>query len=81
MYGNKNMQVKSLSHFSTVTIYYKYFLSVIKRIINHYMYENINNKKQKREGERKENTYEKRVELQSLNFLWTRMKIFSHAFT
>jgi hypothetical protein len=33
------------------------------------MYENINNKKQKREGERKENTYEKRVELQSLNFL------------
>jgi hypothetical protein len=75
MYGNKNMQVKSLSHFSTVTIYYKYFLSVIKRIINHYMYENINNKKQKREGERKENTYEKRVELQS------RMKIFSHAFT
>jgi hypothetical protein len=53
MYGNKNMQVKSLSHFSTVTIYYKYFLSVIKRIINHYMYENINNKKTKKRGREK----------------------------
>jgi hypothetical protein len=56
------MQVKSLSHFTVTTvpliktkIYYKYFLSVIKRIINHYMYENINNKKPKREGERKAN--------------------------
>jgi hypothetical protein len=55
------MQVKSLSHFTVTTvplvktkIYYKYFLSVIKRIINHYIVKNINNKKPKREGERKE---------------------------
>jgi len=32
---------------------------VIKRIINHYKYENIKNKTPKREGERKENTHER----------------------
>jgi hypothetical protein len=44
-------------------ICYKYFLSVIKRIINHYKYENINNKTQYENREK--GTRIKRVELQS----------------
>jgi hypothetical protein len=57
------MQVKSLSHFTVTTvplvktkIYYKYFLSVIKRIINHYIVKILTIKNQKeREREKRTN--------------------------